>query len=100
MESKQAPTNANIFMSIKVDNPIFEIAEIFHKNKKLSLLFFKRFLDDLFLIFTGNTKSLHIFLHETNTIHSCIKLTMTHTSKGKEGSEFKCDCPEKYSISF
>ena len=100
MGSKPAPPYANIFMSRKIDNPILKIAEMFRKNNKLSILFFKRFLDDLFLICTGNTKYLHTFLHEINQIHPSIKLTMTHTSIRNESSDFKCNCPEQYSISF
>ena len=99
MGSKPAPSYANIFMSRKIDTKIFNIAKYFSEYEGLNLLFFKRFLDDLFMIFTGSTQKLHSFFHQVNKIHPNIKLTMSHTSVPGENA-LKCDCEEKYSISF
>ena len=61
----------------------------------------KRFLDDIFLIFTGSIKNLHKFFNEVNEIHPNIKLTMSHTTpKSKEGQEASCSCNPTDSIPY
>ena len=64
------------------------------------LLLLKRFLDDLFLIFQGTTKQLHILFDKINKIHPAIKFTMDHTTNELESDCDKCDCGAKNSISF
>ena len=39
------------------------------------LLFYKRFIDDIFLIWSGNLSSLHSFLNKLNNLAPTIKLT-------------------------
>ena len=61
----------------------------------------KRFLDDIFLIFTGSIKNLHNFFNEVNEIHPNIKLTMSHTTpKSEEGQEASCSCNPTDSIPY
>ena len=79
MGSPPIPTYANTFMAKRLDKSIFKIIELISKNENISLELFKRFLDDLFFIFIGNTKSLHKILEEINLIHPSIKFTMKHT---------------------
>ena len=52
-------------------------------------MFLKRFLDDLFMIFTGSAENLHKFLAEINKLHPGIKFTMTHT---RLPSDTSCNC--------
>ena len=61
-----APSHANIFM----DN--FEKKLIYPFIKGFSLIYL-RFIDDKFLIWTGNKKDLVKFLNELNTKHKSIK---------------------------
>ena len=70
MGCRPIPPYADIFMARKID-PQFEILA----NKYGTLEFFKRFLDDLFSIFTGTTKELHKVIDELNEIHSTIQFT-------------------------
>ena len=84
----------------KNDKLIRNIALRFSKTKTLSLLLFKRFLDDLFLIFIGSTKSLHIFYDAINNIHPNIKFTITHTSVPNEPINMKCDCEPRSNLPF
>ena len=56
----------------------------------------KRFLDDLFFIFTGTTIELHKLLSEMNQIHPDIKFTSTHTTP----AENDCGCEIKQSVPF
>ena len=54
------------------------------------ITFFRRFLDDIFFVYTGSVESLHRFLSELNNIHPTIKLTMTQTLLyQKENSEHR-----------
>ena len=64
------------------------------------LILFKRFLDDLFLIFRGSTKELLNLFQKINQIHPAIKLTMEHTSLENEPLNEKRDCTLKKSIQF
>ena len=68
-------------------------------NGENPLLFFKRFLDDIFLVFTGCLQKLHQFLSELNNIHPTIKFTMTHTTpSGVLNPE--CGCETSESLAF
>ena len=79
MGSKPAPDYANIFMS-EIDKKIVEIAK---NNFQVNpVKFFKRFLDDIFIVFRGDTKQLHSFLNQINSIHSSIQFTIeSHNTK-------------------
>ena len=83
-------------MARKVDSRIFEIFEKYSILNKTSLEIFKRFLDDLFVIFNGSSKLVHKIFDEINNIHLNIKFTMNHTSIVESDP---CNCPQKkYSI--
>ena len=96
MGSNAIPHYANIFMAEQIDPQIKLIAT--QSAGVLKLL--KRFLDDLFLIFKGTTKELHMLLDKINQIHPTIKFTMTHTSREKENLEDTCSCPTLKQIPF
>ena len=100
MGSKPIPPYANIFLARKIDNQILEIANKYSKNGENPIKFLKRFLDDLFSIWTGTSKELHNFLDDINKIHPNIKFTMNHTSSNMENPEDKCNCSEIQSIPF
>ena len=85
MGTKPAPSYANIFMARKIDTAIEEIAAKFGDGV-YPIRFLKRFLDDIFMIFTGSIENLHMFLEELNTIHPTIKFTMNHTFPEKSPS--------------
>ena len=91
MGSHSAPSYADNFMARKIDKQI---------QKHEMIKFLKRFLDDLFLIFQGSTKELHLFLEEINKIHPSIQFTMEHTELESETEQEKCPCKPKKEISF
>ena len=80
MGSKPAPDYANIFMSV-IDDEILKLSD------KIKL--FKRFLDDIYMVFKGNYDDLHSLLEEINEIHPNIKFTIEHT-KGFNTEEEHC----------
>ena len=99
MGTPPAPSIANIFMARNVDDVIREILKRY--NQGSTLIFMKRFLDDIFMVFKGTTKELHDFFHEINQIHPDIKLTMSHTTPNTIKYETNpCDCEEKESVPF
>ena len=95
MGSRPAPSVANIFMAKKIDNVILKLAQKYGENAMLVL---KRFLDDIFFIFTGTTTELHELFNEMNKIHPSIKFTMKHTSP--VNSSEQCECEFLESIPF
>ena len=95
MGQTHAPDYADIFMAV-IDKLILEAAAS-HGEGVFPIRLMKRFLDDLFFIFTGSLDKLHGFLHDINKIHENIKFTMSHTKPvGASG----CDCPESNTIPF
>ena len=99
MGSPPIPSYANIFMA-EFDNVIWCIAMKYIENGAISLKLLKIFLDNIFLIFVGSTRKLHMFFEEINNIHPTIKLTMNHTSVPGEATENKCDCNITTSVPF
>ena len=95
MGSKMSPNLADIFMAV-IDSLIFKAASAF-VDGIFPIMFFKRFLDDLFFIFTGSAANLHLFLDAINKLHPGIKFTMTHT---KSPTDTGCDCEVNDSIPF
>ena len=87
MGSKPAPDYANIFMA-EIDAKIAQIAQNHFTENPLK--FFKRFLDDIFIVFKGSNKKLHEFHREINKIHNNIQFTMEHTTSGNLPCE-ECD---------
>ena len=96
MGAKPAPDYANIFMS-EIDQKIAEIAQ---NNFPINpIKFFKRFLDDIIMVFRGTTKQLHSFIKDINNIHSNIQFTMEHTTPNCDKCD-ECECQDKKTISF
>ena len=90
MGCRPAPSYANIFMAKKIDPEIVKIAQSLIKDKN-PVDTFKRFLDDIFMIYTGSISSLHELLNELNCLHPSIKFTMSHTTP-PDVQESECDC--------
>ena len=95
MGSRPAPPVANMFMAEMIDEAILKIAQ---KYGEQVLRLMKRFLDDLFLIFTGTTTQLHQMLDEINQVHPNIKLTMSHTTPDSQTNE--CGCENMKAVPF
>ena len=81
MGGKPAPDYANIFMA-KFDHQIMNVTYGLFSDE-VRIKFYKRFLDDIFLIFKGNNSELHLWLDIVNALDPWIKFTINHTSKTK-----------------
>ena len=79
MGTRPAVSYANLFMAHRIDKKITSLAAEL-QNGNNPLLCYKRFLDDIFTIYTGTLENLHKFLEELNNIHPTIKFTMNHTT--------------------
>ena len=66
MGPKHTPHYADIFMARNIDPFIKILAK---KYEEGTIDFMKRFLDDLFKIFIGTTKNLHLLFDEMNQMH-------------------------------
>ena len=100
MGSKPAPSYANIYIAKKIDPEVEKLGVKYGQNGNSSILMFKRFLDDLFLLFKGTSKQLHSFFIDLNKIHPTLKFTLQHTMPSSEPETEKCDCENRTSISF
>ena len=98
MGSRPAPSYANLFMARKIDKKIVELATRL-EGDNCPINFLKRFLDDVFLIYTGTIDSLHRFLDELNNIHLTIKFTMSHTTPPNVLNP-TCGCKQAESLPF
>ena len=98
MGQRHVPPSENIFMARRIDNKIENLERQIIENNINPLKLFKRFLDDLFMIFLGSTFKLHKFLEEINNIHPSIQFTMNHTSLNSELE--RCECEAQESIPF
>ena len=77
MGTRVAPTYANIFMK-KIDLMLHRIAE---EWKTKLIRFYKRFIDDIFIIWTGTEEELKNFMVKINAAHPTIKSQLATTSK-------------------
>ena len=101
MGTKPAPSYANIFLANKIDRQFWKIAEKYMENGQIPLKFMRRFLDDIFMIFIGTVRQLHLFFEELNQVHPTMKFTMTHTTpKLNQIRAPECDCPQIEAIPF
>ena len=66
MGSRPAPSFANICMARKIDKQIIELANRLAGDNH-PITFLKRFLDDIFMIYTGTLDCLHTFLDEQSS---------------------------------
>ena len=95
-----APPFANIYLARRIDKQIHILAHKYGKNGKSSIIMMKRFLDDMFKIFRGTSKQLHMLLDDMNKIHPSLKFTMTHTKLETEHEEDKYECQSTASFPF
>ena len=95
MGQTHAPDYADIFMAV-IDELILK-ATALHREGVFPIRLIKRFLDDLFFIFTGSLAKLQGFLADISKLHENIKFTMSHT---KPPGAFGCDCIESNTIPF
>lgn len=79
MGTRSAPSIANIFMASIEDKILQQAPGVNFIYKK----FWRRFIDDIFLIWTGSEKDLKNFLDFINTLHPTIKFTSTYDFKSK-----------------
>ena len=73
MGTKAAPPYANLFMGRHEQT----IREAFI----WAISFWKRFIDDIFLIFLGTTEQLQSMIHFMNNLHPTIKFTFEHSTQ-------------------
>ena len=100
MGTPPAPSYANIYMAKRIDGAIREAAIKYGTQGKSALQMLKRFLDDIFQIFSGTTKQLHSFFEEINQIHPTLKFTMSHTTPISEMEQDRCPCEPLKSVPF
>ena len=74
MGTKMAPPYANLFLGKLEEEQITN-----NDNYKNNIKFYKRFLDDIFLIWKGTLFELNLFLEFINTIHPTIKFTCQYS---------------------
>ena len=98
MGCRPAPSYANIFMANKIDPAILRLARESESGED-PIDLFKRFLDDIFLVYTGSIQSLHLFLSELNNLHPTIKFPMSHTTPCHIENP-ACDCTPEESLPF
>ena len=67
MGTKMAPAYTNLFMG-KLEEKLQEI-------DKPHILIWKRFIDDIFVIWTGSEAEFQTFMTKINQVHSTIKFT-------------------------
>ena len=85
-------------MAKRIDPKIIELANsIESESNPIDLL--KRFLDDIFMAYTGSVKSLHTLLDQLNTVHPTIKFTMSHTTPSNVKTP-ECECEPTQSLAF
>ena len=100
MGSPAVPSYANIFMASKIDPHIQVAAQKSTEGNTNPIQLMKRFLDEIFMIFNGTSKQLHLMFEELNRIHPTISITINHTSTASESLEDSCDCQPQSSIPF
>ena len=99
MGNNPAPSFAHIFMA-KIDDKIFALLEKLKLTENISMEDLFRFLDDIFSVFEGTTKQLHLLWNMMNKLHPSVKFTLQHTTPDKEAPENNCDCIKLSSVPF
>ena len=80
MGTRAAPNIADIFMSF-IDEEIILKARKYSVNGVSPLVFFKRYLDDILMVWLGTHSELYSFFSDINTINPSIKFTIEHTKR-------------------
>ena len=75
MGTRAAPNYANVYMGN------FENKYIYQSPAMKSIAFFKRFIDDIFFIWTGGEQPLKELLDHLNKVHDSIKFTSEYSTK-------------------
>lgn len=75
MGANVAPTFANIFVAMLEKDAIYTSV---HFNRVLSWM---RYIDDIFLIWTGSVSELESFYGYLNSINNTVKFTLTHSTE-------------------
>ena len=83
----------------RIDHLILELAATLKNESESPINFFKRFLDDIFMVYSGTMESLHNFVNELNNLHPTIKFTMSHTTPHVIDKP-NCGCKPATSIPF
>ena len=98
MGTKCAPNYSNLFMAKKIDPEIIKMA-IKHGEGTFPIRLFKRFLDDIIMLWCGSVEGLHSFIKEINTINSSIQFTLVHTTIPSD-EQPNCPCEKVTSLPF
>ena len=80
MGSKPAPSYANTYLAKRIDTEVRNLGLKYGQKENTVFKMFKRFLDNLFLIYNGSTKKLHDLFNDLNQIHPSLKFTFEHTT--------------------
>ena len=96
MGIRPAPSYANIFMA-KIDKLAINSGSKFGEGIH-PIRAWKRFLDDIYIVWTGSVEKLHLFLEELNQIHPTIKFTISHTNPIHDTQP--CNCKPSQSLAF
>ena len=99
MGTRAAPNIADIFMAF-IDKEIMIRAQSYSVNGVSPLVFYKRFLDDILMIWLGSHQQLHSFHQDINCINPSIKFSIEHTKKLSDPDPNSCSCPTQDSIPF
>ena len=74
MGTKMAPPYANLFLGY------LETSQILNSEYKKHLKIYLRFLDDIFILWTGTENEMQNFFKHLNKIHPTIKFTFMHSN--------------------
>ena len=85
-------------MARKIDPEILKVA-INHGEGIFPIRMFRRFLDDIIMLWCGSVESLHHFLEDINNINPSIQFTMTHTVLASE-VDSNCTCEKTTNLAF
>ena len=100
MGTKCAPNYSNIFMAKKIDQEIIKMATK-HGEGIFPIRLFKRFLDDIIMLWCGSVESLHSFITDINTINPSIQFTLSHNFQPTDMIiNNPCTCDKTTSIAF
>ena len=88
-------------MARRDDQQILDLTDQFEVGAN-PILCLKRFLDDIFMVYSGTIQNLHMFLEELNKLHPTIRFTMSHTTPTSPQSDNPpaCDCFPTESLAF
>ena len=83
-----------------IDQEIIKRAQSYSVDGVSPLVFYKRFLDDILMIWLGSHQHLHSFFQDINKINPSIKFSLEHTKKLSDPDHDSCSCPLQDSVPF